>query len=490
MEIFKISDNKIIIIGLLVFVVTAVFSHGYFHPDEHYQILEFAGYKLGLSPASDLPWEFDAKIRPAIQPALAYLVIKTMNIFSIFDPFTYALVLRLITSILFWLVITNLCLYFLNDFKSAGGKKMYLLMNYFLWFIPFISVRFSSEAYSAISFFGAVYLILKSKELTEVKKNLNLLFAGLLLGFSFYFRFQMGFAIIGLGLWLLFIDRIKLPKLSLIILFGVLALYCSYLIDQWFYQTPVLTPYNYFYSNIIQGKAASFGTEPWWYYFTSYINNGFPPSSFILLILFFLGIYLKPKSVMTWVVIPFIIGHLLVSHKELRFMFPITIGFLYLSSISLDHFLFGERKTKGLLMLLKILMILNIPPLIFNMYTPPQEELLAIKEINAMGKSKPSNIICIEKDVYHMSLHLNFYKSPKIKSLVFKDIQTAQEFIHQNQPLEFLFLERKFLNDSNFEGYKKELVYCFFPKWIKLFDFGGWLERSNGWKVEKFKRIP
>lgn len=489
MKIFKIADHNIIFTGLIVFIVTAIFSHGYFHPDEHYQILEFAGYKLGFSQASDLPWEYAARIRPALQPTIAYLAVKLLNTFSIFDPFACALILRLITAFLFWLVITKLCLYFLNDFESVIGRKMYLLINYFLWFIPFISVRFSSEAYSSISFFGAVYLILKSKEYSGVKSIVYLLIAGLLLGFSFYFRFQMGFAIIGLGLWLLIIDRIKLFKILCIVLSGVLALGCSYLIDAWFYQTPVLTPYNYFYSNIMEGKAASFGIEPWWYYFTSYISNGFPPASLVLLILFFAGIYFKPKSIMTWVLIPFIVGHMLVSHKELRFMFPITIGFLNLASIALDRFLVDHNKTKGWLVIIQILAVLNIPPLLLNMFNPPTEELLAIKKINSMGKVNPTEIICLEKDVYHMSLHLNFYKSSQVNSLVFTNFLSASAFIEKKRPSEFIFLEREFLNESNFKGYKKELVYSYFPEWIKLFNFGGWLERSNGWKVERFIRI-
>ena len=40
----------------------------FFHSDEYFQIIEFASYKLGLSPVKVLPWEFSQQIRPTIQP--------------------------------------------------------------------------------------------------------------------------------------------------------------------------------------------------------------------------------------------------------------------------------------------------------------------------------------------------------------------------------------------------------------------------------------
>ena len=38
-----------------VTIVTAWFSNTFYFPDEHYQVLEFMGLKLGITPASDCP---------------------------------------------------------------------------------------------------------------------------------------------------------------------------------------------------------------------------------------------------------------------------------------------------------------------------------------------------------------------------------------------------------------------------------------------------
>ena len=47
-------------------------SDGYYFPDEWFQVVELASYKLGRTPASDLPWEFREGMRPFLQPAIYF----------------------------------------------------------------------------------------------------------------------------------------------------------------------------------------------------------------------------------------------------------------------------------------------------------------------------------------------------------------------------------------------------------------------------------
>ena len=63
---FNSPYKNIFILSLFVYLITAFFSVGYYHPDEHFQLLELCNYKLGNSPASDLAWEFNERIRPGI----------------------------------------------------------------------------------------------------------------------------------------------------------------------------------------------------------------------------------------------------------------------------------------------------------------------------------------------------------------------------------------------------------------------------------------
>ncbi len=48
--------RRSLLILTAVTIVTAWFSVTFYFPDEHYQVLEFMGLKLGITPASELPW--------------------------------------------------------------------------------------------------------------------------------------------------------------------------------------------------------------------------------------------------------------------------------------------------------------------------------------------------------------------------------------------------------------------------------------------------
>ncbi len=65
------KEKTIYILCIITLVLTSIFSLGYHHFDEHFQILEFAGSKLDLTTPNNLPWEYDYQMRPAIQPAIA-----------------------------------------------------------------------------------------------------------------------------------------------------------------------------------------------------------------------------------------------------------------------------------------------------------------------------------------------------------------------------------------------------------------------------------
>ena len=66
--------RRSLLILAAVTIVTAWFSNTFYFPDEHYQVLEFMGLKLGITPASELPWEFAARIRPWFQPLVYFLI--------------------------------------------------------------------------------------------------------------------------------------------------------------------------------------------------------------------------------------------------------------------------------------------------------------------------------------------------------------------------------------------------------------------------------
>ena len=82
------TQRRIILFSALIFIVTAWFSEGFYHWDEHFQITEFTGLKLGLTEQSELPWEYNCQMRPGIQPFIAYSIFKSVSFAGISDPFS------------------------------------------------------------------------------------------------------------------------------------------------------------------------------------------------------------------------------------------------------------------------------------------------------------------------------------------------------------------------------------------------------------------
>jgi len=320
--------NIIPLVAVAVFFITAWNSHGFYHADEHYQIIEFAGIKLGTHTPDELAWEYGAQIRPALQPSICFVLLKVLNQINITDPYIQAFSLRLLTAFLALIFIRSFIKKTEGQFENNNTKKIYYLLSYFLWFIPVISVRFSSETWSGLFFLSALTLFL-----IKDKQTSKPFLAGILLGFSFLFRFQIAFALIGLLLWLLIIERVNLRYLAKLALGFFLIIFIGFLIDSWFYGKPLFTPWNYFqnfYSDIMGESAPAFGTTPWYYYLSQLLKL---PGYFIgvpLFISFVILIIFKPKNLILWCIIPFIIIHSMISHKEERFLFRMVYLFPYI----------------------------------------------------------------------------------------------------------------------------------------------------------------
>jgi len=309
-------------LAIIVYLITAYNSHGYYHADEHYQIIEFAGLKLGTHSPADVAWEYKSQIRSTLQPIICFAVFKGLQTIHVTDPYTQAFVLRILSALLSLLVIH----YFITNTENQLGtdriKKLFYLLSYFLWFIPFISVRFSSETWSGLFFLGSVAVYFDPK-----RKGIKPYLIGLLAGFSFLFRFQAAFLIPGFLLWLFFIEKndfrfiLKIGAAFLMV-FGV-----GILIDSWFYGQPVLTAWNYFYTNIVSDVASNFGTSAWYFYLDKLFQL---PTLFIgelLFISMIIVVIKNPRNPYLWCILPFILVHSFIPHKEERFLFPIVYFF-------------------------------------------------------------------------------------------------------------------------------------------------------------------
>ncbi|MFM2284735.1 MAG: hypothetical protein RLZZ543_232 [Bacteroidota bacterium] len=487
-EILQSTYRNVFLLGLLVFLLTAYFSIGYFHPDEHFQIFEFCNYKLGRSPLSDLPWEYNEHMRPTLQPAMVYAFIQ---VFGVDDPFRVALVFRLLSAVLCWYITARISLLLLPQFKSDKGKTYFIAANYFLWFIPLISVRFSSENFSAIALLMGLYALIKEEIDGKEAARSALLWSGFLFGLSFFFRFQMGFAFVGLAGWLLFIRKMNVQRILFLVMGGMGALLLGTLCDRWFYGDWYCSPYQYFFANIIQQKAAGFGIEPWWYYFSSFIQLAIPPISVMLLVLLLLGAFKQKRNVFLWLLVPFVLAHSAVGHKELRFLFPMIFALIYFAALGLDAWIVSGKALLVQRIVLFICLLLNVPLLIGRSFIPAQETIAYHRYLYYQYK-EPITLLGREKDLYYIAeLNANFYRSKQITSKAMENDSAIVAYLTEQHPERILLFEQELKNGAiQYQGYKRQRVYCLFPDWLLSLNFNNWQQRSRIWSVWELKAIP
>jgi phosphatidylinositol glycan class B len=317
---FEIKNSGLFIaVVCIIYTIIAFQSSGFYHPDEHYQIIEFANFKLGLIDINQLAWEFKSLIRPSLQPAICYLIFKFLYFLGITNGYNLAFILRIITGILS-IVVTK---FFVNSYLPLIHKKLkkpFIFFSYFLWFLPFINIRFSSETWSGLIFMLVVGI---AHKLTATSSKSTLTIIGILSGLSFLFRFQSGVMIMGMMVWLFLIRKIGLKNLFHIMLPIIIIIIIGVFIDRWLYGTFTFTPYNYFYVNIVKGVASTFGISPW-YEILFYIIKGPGPFGYLIILSLIFALFYETKNLIIWIIIPFLLVHMIISHKEMRFLFPIA----------------------------------------------------------------------------------------------------------------------------------------------------------------------
>lgn len=358
----SLLEKILFLCAVFVFVITAWNSNGYYHADEQYQIVEMAGLKFGTHTEADVPWEFKEQMRSALQPTIAFGVMATLQTFGIHDPYHLAFGLRLLTA---FGTLLALLVFFTSTqhlFLGKENRLIYLSLTFFLWFIPYLGVRFSSETWAGIFFLLALSLMFQPE-----KKAKTPLYLGVLLGFSFLFRYQMGFAVVGLLAWLLLVHKPKLRFYFIFLLSFLAVLLLGFVVDSWFYGEIVFAPYNYA-ASVISSEGTGFGTSPWYFYFVSLLQYSGYWVGVPLIVSFVTLLVKQPKNLLLWVVIPFFVLHSFVPHKEERFLFPLIFlfplllmtVFALLQKVSIG---FQQNRLIGNIVL-GLFLLLNLPGLV------------------------------------------------------------------------------------------------------------------------------
>jgi phosphatidylinositol glycan class B len=413
--------RKWLFFALALNLVAAYFSWGFHQFDEQFQILEFASYKLGNSPATDLPWEFDTQIRQWFQPAFAVMLAKLFG-----DPFELVLVFRFISALLGWLstvVIASCCAAWFKDEKL---RRWAILGSCFLWFFPYLHARPSSEGWSASLFFlGFIPVVMRVLQHRSKGDDTRLrlpaweaLLYGALLGLAFECRYQVGIMIAAGGLWTLKYGRLEWQGIAFLGTGLLAAILLGTGLDAWGYGELTLAPWNYIDLNLIQNRAADYGVSPWWDYFPQILTKGLPPLSLVLLTAVMLSWVLERQSSLTWVTLSFFLVHVLIGHKEFRFLFPIlpavpVQAVMAVQALKKRGILWKPASEPGKFALrafFGMLMAVNFAALAVLTVLPPRLEVLVFRRIHA---NAPQTLITEGPDPFVMArLPINYYRHP------------------------------------------------------------------------------
>ncbi|MCC6372556.1 MAG: hypothetical protein IT236_16250 [Bacteroidia bacterium] len=477
----RINKNQIIFTGFIFHLFAAFFSVGYHQCDELFQVFEFAGYKLGLNQAQELPWEFAARMRSGIEPLWVYTISRLFYPLGITNPFQVALFLRIVQTLLSFFVTFKLIRFFEDDFENERSKLWLWAFGLLFWCLPYFHARLSSENFAGTLFMAALLVMLHN--LKADKNKLGLVAAGFLFGIAFVCRFQMAFMFAGLLAWLLFIKKTPF-KLFVLLLSGfIVAIVCGAVVDKWLYGEWTLSWLNYLYQNVFEDKASIYGRSPLYFYPVEAIVQLIPPFSIVLLFALF-AFWKKFKThFLTWVSIPFVLLHFFVAHKELRFLFPLlnfipVMCLLYFQSVKFSqNKLFVFISSKGFV---RFAIGCNALLLCYFAFKPADETSFMLKKIYDCVQGDQPVLYYQTSNPYNNNGGLNYFINKNITI-----INTVNDtLMHANYSNAYFFSE-KFNEEKHIikNGKHFEKIYANFPDWFTHINFNGWLNRASGFSI-------
>lgn len=458
----ELHNQVLIPLAIVVYGLAAFNLTGYYHPDEHYQIIEFAQLKLGNISEESLAWEYKYGMRPSLQPWIVYLIQRLTNISN---PYILTLVLRCIAATLAIYSIIKVNKAFCHTIKTLPIAFL-LSVSFFLWFLPYINVRFSSENLAGLMFLLAVsYVIGRNK-----KTSGDLFLCGVYLALSFLFRFQAAAMIAGLLLWLLIVSKTMMKDIIVIILGSTAIIIFGTILDYFFYGYWTCSFWVYFKVNIINDVASKFGTMDAFQYLTNLTQELITPFGVLILFSYIFLLIHNSKSFLIWCTLPFVILHLIIPHKEIRFLFPIA-NLIPMIIVSAADIILKNRediwikinsrwKVIGQFILVSLIP-LNVILLAISLFSPPQNGKIAIAETlsKSAEKEKVSLYGLESNNPYKPYTFLNqsFYNQ---NNLSFTKIESYESLSKsKSNKNRLLIVQRKDLSNTYLQSYLNNSAY-------------------------------
>jgi len=287
----------------------ALTDHGIYWPDEVYQSVEPA-HRMAFG-YSMVAWEFVVGARNVLLPGLIALVLKALALVGLDQPTLYLPLVRVGFSLSS--VLTALGVYRLARAVGCGLPAAVLGATALSWMslAIYFSPRAMSEVASALPVTWGLALLL------ETPSRRKLVLGASLLGLAVLLRIHCGLFAAGAVVMLLAQRR----RRDAALVFGVLCVWAVVygLLDLYAWGGFLHSALLYLRFNLLEGRAAEWGTAPPAFY-TKYLVRSLGPHWVLLAILAVVGLKRAPAVVA--LALLFLLGHLALPHKELRFIVP------------------------------------------------------------------------------------------------------------------------------------------------------------------------
>lgn len=299
-----------VVLGLVARVQLTLTDHGLYWPDEVYQSLEPA-HRLAFG-YSMVAWEFVVGARNLLLPGLIALVLKALALLGLDAPTFYVPLIRL--GFVAASMVTVAGVYRLS--RNVGvarpaatvGAVAFSLMSFAIYFSP----RAMSEVASALPVTWGLVLLFRPSPLRRY-----VIGGASLLGLAVLLRIHCGlFAVCALAA-LALQRRTRDLGLAAVVLAGWAMVYG--VLDLWAWGGFLHSALYYLRFNLIEGRAAEWGVAPTAFY-TGTLVRGLGAHWVLLATLAVVG--LRRASVAVVPAALFLVGHMALPHKELRFIVP------------------------------------------------------------------------------------------------------------------------------------------------------------------------
>ncbi|KAK3357218.1 glycosyltransferase family 22 protein [Lasiosphaeria hispida] len=366
-EVVAAQAKDILSVLLVLRFVNAISVRTFFQPDEYYQALEPAwSIAFGTDSGAWLTWEWQHQLRSSLHPVIFGLAYKSsyalMTWLEFFAPFK-SLILVALPSVIqcvfaalgdfyTWKLATEI---FGAQSNLPFAALWMTILNPWQWYC---STRTFSNSLETTLTIAALYywpweLLADSKNSKDAplqsKSSVNSLRVSLFLA-AIAVLLRPTNLLIWLGILTLVVTRLTLDGTSHlqvasiitllreIIICGTATLAISILSDRLYFGFWAFPPYQWLYFNITQSLAVFYGQMPWHYY----LSQGIPLLTTTFLPFTLIGLYKSTLSLspspsatslttlqsnilrtLSFAVLTMLAALSLISHKEVRFIYPL-----------------------------------------------------------------------------------------------------------------------------------------------------------------------